>query len=251
MNYKNLLYILSFLIFSNCTTITVSDKKINYDTYNTYSNKGFALIYNDNLFKKNIISRKLDGRSLNIFQKNLKKNTIVKITNIINQKTIIANVSSKASYPLFNNSVISSRIASELELNLEEPYIEIVSVPENSMFIAKKTKTFDEEKNVANKVPVAGISINNLKVENENVKKKEINNFSYIIKIADFYYNKTALSMLDRIKNETKIKNPKIMKLSAKKYRVYLGPFNNISSLQKSFNDISILNFENIEISKL
>jgi cell division protein FtsN len=32
------------------------------------------------------------------------------------------------------------------------------------------------------------------------------------------------------------------------KYRVYLGPFNNINSLQKSFNDISILNFENIEI---
>ena len=28
------------------------------------------------------------------------------------------------------------------------------------------------------------------------------------------------------------------------------GPFNNINSLQKSFNDISILEFENIEIIK-
>ena len=56
--------------------------------------------------------------------------------------------------------------------------------------------------------------------------------------------------MLNRIKNKTKIKNPKILKLSSKEYRVYLGPFNNINSLQKYFNDISILEFENIEIIK-
>jgi len=43
------------------------------------------------------------------------------------------------------------------------------------------------------------------------------------------------------------LKSKKLMK---KKYRVYTGPFNNINSLQKSFNDISILEFENIEIIK-
>ena len=56
--------------------------------------------------------------------------------------------------------------------------------------------------------------------------------------------------MINRIKNEISIKNPKIKKISDKNYRVYLGPFNNINSLQKSFNDISILQFENIEILK-
>ena len=54
--------------------------------------------------------------------------------------------------------------------------------------------------------------------------------------------------MLKRIKTETSIKNPKIKKLSDRKYRVYLGPFDNINSLQNSYNDISILEFENIEI---
>ena len=54
--------------------------------------------------------------------------------------------------------------------------------------------------------------------------------------------------LLSRIKTENLIKNPKIQKISNKKYRVYLGPFNNINSLQKSYNDISILEFENIEI---
>ena len=54
--------------------------------------------------------------------------------------------------------------------------------------------------------------------------------------------------MTERIILETKIKNPKVKQLSKEKYRVYLGPFNNINSLQKTYNDINILQFENIEI---
>ena len=56
--------------------------------------------------------------------------------------------------------------------------------------------------------------------------------------------------MLNRIKNKSLIQNPKIKKISNKKYRVYLGPFSNINSLQKSYNDINILEFENVEIIK-
>ena len=86
------------------------------------------------------------------------------------------------------------------------------------------------------------------------LKKKKIKNknkkFSYIIKIADFYFNKTALLMVERIKLETTIKDLRIEKISNKQYRVYTGPFKNINSLQKSHNDINILGFENIEIIK-
>ena len=32
------------------------------------------------------------------------------------------------------------------------------------------------------------------------------------------------------------------------KYRVFLGPYSDIKALQKGFNGINILNFENIEI---
>ena len=54
--------------------------------------------------------------------------------------------------------------------------------------------------------------------------------------------------MVNRIRSKSLINNPKIQKISEKKYRVYLGPFDNINSLQKSYNDISILEFDNIEI---
>ena len=82
------------------------------------------------------------------------------------------------------------------------------------------------------------------------VKVKKIYNkkVTYIIKVADFYFKDTASAMLERIIIETKIKKPNIQKISNKKYRVYLGPFDNINSLQNSYNDINILQFENIEI---
>ena len=56
--------------------------------------------------------------------------------------------------------------------------------------------------------------------------------------------------MLDRIKKETTISKVKVKNLSDTQYRVFLGPFFNINSLQKAFNDINILNFENIEVIK-
>ena len=56
--------------------------------------------------------------------------------------------------------------------------------------------------------------------------------------------------MVNRIKNETKIKNSIIKKLSKTKYRVLLGPFNDIKNLEKSFNEIKLLNFDNLEILK-
>jgi len=159
-------------------------------------------------------------------------------------------VGKSSNYPLFNNSVISIRIANELQLDVYEPYVEIVEILENSIFIAKKAKTFDEEKNVAIKAPVNNISINDLNeintIDNTSAKKK----FSYTIKVADFYFIDTAQTMIDRIIRETKILNPKIKKITKEKYRVYLGPFSNINSLQKSYNDINILEFENIEIIK-
>ena len=250
MLYKKLLTLCCFILLNNCTTTTLIKNKNSITLDNPFINKGFSLIYNDEYYNNKIISKKIDERSLVIFQKNLKKNTIVKITNILNNKSTIGTVGSDADYPLFNNGVLSLRIANVINLNKDEPYVEIIEVLQESIFIAKKAKTFKEEKKVASKAPVNNINISDLNIE-EKSSKKEINKkFSYEIKIADFYFNDTALLLINRIAKETMIKDVKIKKIDEKKYRVYTGPFNNINSLQKSFNDISILEFENIEIIK-
>ena len=247
---RNILFIIIIVFLSNCTTTTLLNNKPSIANINGYSNKGFALVYSDELYKKKLVNKKIDERSLVIFQKNLKVNTPVKITNILNNKSLIASVGKNSNYPSFNNTVISLRIAEELELDIDQPYVEILEILDNSIFVAQKAKTFEEEKNVAIKAPVNNISISDLSLVKKDDEKNHNRNFSYTIKIADFYFKDTALMMISRIKNEILIKNPKIKKLSDKNYRVYLGPFNNIISLQKSFNDISILQFENIEILK-
>ena len=174
----------------------------------------------------------------------------MKITNLNNSKYIIAKVGSNVEYPTFYNSVISKRIADELNIDESEPYIEIKLINNSNTFLAKKAKTFDEEKKVADKAPVDSISINNLNKKSKIDKVVKKHKFNYIIKIADFYFIENAQVMLDKIKEKSKKNVPKIKKISKNQYRVLLGPFDNINSLKRAFNDISILNFENIEFIK-
>ena len=249
MNYKYFLIIIFFII-SGCSTYTITNNEIKTFDKSNFKNRGFALVYNDNLYKQKIISKKIDNRSLIIFQKNLRKGTTVRVKNILNQKTIIAKVGSKSKYPLFNNSVISNRISKEIDLDPNEPYVEIYEILHNSSFIAKKAKTFNEEKQVADKAPIDSISVNDLNLSDKKIDEVKLNKFDYTIKIADFYFKNTAMLMIDRINKETLVKKIGVKNLSDTQYRVFLGPFFNIKTLQKAFNDVNVLQFENIEIIK-
>ncbi len=238
---------LSFLLLSCNQSIKDNSKIIDINFDNRYKNSGFALIYDDNL--KNI--KKLENRSLNIYHKSLKRKSVVKITNPENGKYLIAEVkSNKVKFPNFYNSVLSLRISEELGLNTSEPFVQITLIAKNSTFVAKKAKMFEEEKTVAEKAPVDGIEINDLntKKTKKKISKKKI--FSYSIKVADFYYENTAKMMIDRIISETPMDNLKILKLSATKYRVLIGPFNDIKTLKDSFEKMNSFNFENLEILK-
>ena len=251
MIYRKYIFIFLFLFSCSTNNVNKKDTKI-LDHIDTFSKKGFALVYNNDLYKKKIVNRKIEDRSLIIFQKNLKKDTNVKITNLINNKSILVKVGSNSKYPNFYNSVISKRIFDELDLSYDEPYIEISTVSVNSTFVAKKAKMYEEEKEVADKAPVDGISISDLSINKKKTKKiKKKDNFTYIIKLADFYYENTAKMMQKRVKDELNLNNSKIIKISNTNYRVYFGPYNNLKSLKKAFDDINPLNFENIEIIKL
>ena len=249
MPYKILTFLL-FIILNSCVTAPVEKKDSQATLKNFFVSKGFTLVYNEDLYQEKLLKGKIEDRSLTIFQKNLKKNTKVKITNLINSKYIIANVGKKVEYPYFYNSVISRRISKELELDILEPYIEIKEIIQGSSFIAKKAKTYDEEKNVAEKAPVEQIQIKELSDTSKKEIEINIKKFSYVIKIADFYFEKSADQMKSRISNETSIKDVNINKLSPTKFRVFLGPFEDLNSLKKSFNAINILEFDSIEIIK-
>ena len=277
MNYKIVIFFLYLIFITGCKQVENTSKKeiniepkfekqkieikktekekekvieeddSNYIFDRDYKNQGFALIYKEDLFT----GQKIDNNSLSIFHKKIKKNSFVKITNPFNDLSITAKVvSNKIEYPEFYNSVITQRIVEELSIDINEPYIDLSLISNDSTFVAKKAKTYEEEKMVAEKAPVDGIIIDNL----GSVEKKDIKiikkSFLYSIIIADFYFKDSAENMLDRIKEETNIKNPVIKKLSQTKYRVLLGPFSDIKKLEESFNEIKPLNFENLKILK-
>ena len=248
MKFEKILIISFFFLLFGCEQYsTNNNKKINISFEKKYRNTGFTLVYNDGL---NI--KELDSRSLQIFHSNLKKKSFVKITNPLNNKSLIAEVrSNKVEFSKFYNSVISKRIAESLELDLKEPFVEIILISKDSTFVAKKSQTFEEEKKVAEKAPIDGIKISNLNNDpKENLGKNIKKRFSYSIKVADFYYKKTAKLMTDRIKSETFLKNIQIIELSKTNYRVLIGPFNDINSLKESFEKMNSLYFENLEIIK-
>ena len=248
MNYKFCFIILASIFINSCDQ-PITKKKINLNLIKSerYKNSGFALIYNDNL--KNI--KKIENRSLDIYHKSLKKKSKVKITNLDNGNSLIANVkSNKEKFSNFYNSIISPRIAEILELDNKEPYIEIILISKDSTFVAKKAKTFKEESKVAEKAPIDGIQINDLNSDKTPQKNKIDKTFSYSIKIADFYYRDTAVLMLKKIKKELSIKKLIIIELSKTKYRLLIGPFNDIKSLQENFDKMNKFNFENLEVLK-
>ena len=248
MKFKNIFFLITFLLFISCDQVNTNKKsKLSFKPEKKYKNIGFTSIYNENLGLK-----KLDQRSLQLFHNSLKPKSQVKITNLLNNKSIIAEIkSNKVKFSNFYNSIITNRIAEELEINPLEPYVEIILISNASTFIANKAKTFAEEKEVAQKAPIDGIQISNLNGVGEvkaksNLKQK----FSYSIKVADFYYKESANLMIDRIKTETSIKDVELIELSQSNYRVLLGPFNDINSLRESFEKMNSLNFENLEILK-
>ena len=230
-----------------------SDKNEKKEVINiVYSNKGFALIYDEDV--DNSLEYNLDNTSLNILSPNLPNGTPVRITNIINGKSLMTIVKNKTILPAFYNSVITKRIVSELSINPNEPYVYIETINSTNLYVANDVKTFDEEKEVANKAPVDDIMVQSISLETK-VKESKINdfitNFNYIIKFADFYFEDSAILLKNRLFEEHNIENILIKKLSQNNFRVYKGPYKDFEKLKKGFHNIENLDFDSIEIIKL
>ena len=242
-------FFLIFFLFSCVEDVKLINRN-NIQVKKTFISKGFTLIYNDNLIKKKTIKKRIDGREYVILHSFLERNTYVKILNPINSKTVIAKVKYKTNYPIIYNSVITNRIAEELELNYEDPYVEIIEIRKNDTFISKKAKTFEEEKNVANKAPVTDININVISIDPENTEIRSKKN-EYIINIGEYYYLDSAKIVKNRLINEANLTNVKIKKISENKFRVYVGSYSFFNAMKDPYFAISKLGFEHLDVIKI
>ncbi len=245
MNFTRLFFLFIFIILLNSCA---DYKKPQTKEKIYYFSNGFALIYEDSMYKDKIISKKINNDEFQILHNSLKVNTPIKITNPNNSKTIETKIYRKANFPSIFNIVISKKIAEILELDENNPYVEVLEVKKNKTFIAKESNTFDEEKRVAEKAPVDEIKMDDLNEnKTESGEKKKIN-YKFIIHINDFYYADTAYALKEDLIKKTNMNNISVKKINDKKYRLFVGPFQNFNALKTSFISLNNLGFENLNI---
>ena len=213
-----------------------------------YSSSGFALIYEDTLYEDKTINKKINNDEIIVLHSMLKRNTPVRITNLNNSKYIDSKIYKKANYPKIFNVLISKKIASMLELDYENPLVEINELKKNEMFVAGDSNTFDEERNVADKAPVDQIEMDDIttKVSKKIIKKTKKNNF--VLVISEFYYENSALELKKDLVKKINLDNIHIKKINNNKYRLLVGPFENFNALKTTYISLNNLGFESLNI---
>ena len=116
-------YIIILFILTSCIGgNTQTNKSLSYVPY---SSKGFAMLYDDNDYKKKIISKRLDPETKQVAHNIMKGKSLVQITNPVNKKSIIIEVSKRAQYPTFYTILLTKKISDDLEIDEEYPFVEI------------------------------------------------------------------------------------------------------------------------------
>ena len=174
----NLSYIYIFVFLFSCTQdmkIMKKPSKIDKPTYSSYSSKGFALIYDNSVFESSIVDKKLYNGQNYVLHPFLENNTLISISNPFNSKSLTVKIRKTINYPSIYNIVITKKMAEKLQLDINNPYVEVLSIRENDKFIAKEASIFDEEKKVANKAPVTSINIDDMSSSTPEIKVKKKN----------------------------------------------------------------------------
>jgi len=233
MKYK----IIILFLLTSCASSTFTNKN-NF----AYTSKGFAaveILSIENLNNKYFVSHN-----------KLKLGTKVRILNPSNKIFIEAIITNKIKYDNFYKILISKNIAEKLNLDLNFPFVEVVEIKVNKSFIAKKAITENIEKKIANKAPVAKISIDNL----SKLKKVKKNNpKTYSILVADFSSIESARFLKKRLELILESSNYQLIyinKKNAKSYELLMGPYNSINKLKNDYIVLNDSDFEDLDIKK-
>jgi len=244
-----LVFSLFFFILSSCADYKSGTKIIKKEK-SYFSSTGFALIYDEALYTDKVVKKKIDNNEIYIVHNFLRGNTPVQISNPENSKFILTKVSKRSEYPKIFNVLISKKIAEILDLDENNPFVELNEVKKNKTFVAKESNTFDEEKNVAQSAPVDEITMQVLSSNDTEVKKNIKKKYSYFLIIGDFYYHESALNLKDELLKKVKSDKFFIKKITENSHRLGLGPFKNFKALKSTYISLNNLGFDNLDIYK-
>ncbi len=237
--------IILFLFISSCVQ--------NYSRSNLktpYTSKGFAYIYNQDDFENKIIKKELDNESLQIAHYTLKPGSLIRLTNLTTNETIVLKNSKRFDYPDFFKILITHPVAKKINLNKEFPLVEVTEVKKNKSFVVEKTKVYKEEERIHSNAPVETVQINNIS-KNKKTKNKAIKNKIYII-IGDFYSEESALNLKKRISEKLTDYDSKKLHIKRKKVNkisLLSGPYSSVNLMKNDYTQLKNFGFEELDIS--
>ena len=244
MNLNRIILLILSLQLIGCAGYQTSQR----DDKLYYASSGFVLIYEDILYDQKTVNKKLDNEDLSVMHNQLRMNTPIKIINPDNLKSIETKIYKRGNYPKIFNMVISKKIASILELDMNNPFVEIIEVKKNKTFIAKEGNIFEEEINVANKAPVDEIEMDDLTINKQEIDKKTTKKGDFILVVSDFYYLDSANNLKNELVKKVLLSNISVKKINDKKYRLLVGPFKNFNALKTTYISLNNLGFEGLNI---
>ena len=234
-------YFYIFLIFFSCTT-EYSNNKVR----SSYTSTGFAYIYDNKDYENKIISKKFDNYSFTVAHNKLRLGSSVQITNPSNNKKVILKITKRVKYPDLYKILITEAVSNKLSLDKNLPFVEINEIKKNKSFVAKKSKTFNEEKKIHDKAPVTNVIINNI---SKSTKKSKIKKPNFSIVIANFYSLESAKTLRKNLVTNVDFSSKKlsIRKLNNNSFELIAGPYKALNSLKNDYIDLKKYGFEDLD----
>lgn len=220
---RNKITVLFFILIASCQSYSSYEKNI------TYEKIGFAE------FNKNE----------DVMHRNIEPNTQIKITNLLNKKSIIVSIDKNYNYKKERVIFLPNKYLDLLELNSNLPIVKIETIKKNKTFKAETAKIFEEEKKIPQNIDTKNVDIVDLSI-NKNSKDNSLKRV--VIYYGDFTFKNSALDMVSLLKKEIKNVNPTIIQVN-KKFRVKAVTISDINEFDIFFNKIVNTKFENYNIS--
>ena len=242
MKYRTI--ILFFFIVSCAQNYSKSDLK------NPFKSTGFAYIYNNEDFENKTIKQKLDNNSLQIAHHKLRPGSLIKLTNLRTNESIVLKNNKRFQYPDFYKILITKPVADKLNLKMELPLVEVIEVKKNKSFVVEKTKIYKEEEKIHSNAPVETVKIDNIS-QNKKKKNKVIQDKIYII-IGEFYSKKSASLLRKRITQELKNFDSKKLYIKTKKTNkisLLSGPYTSVNLMKNDYIQLKNFGFEELDIN--
>ena len=180
---------------------------------------------------------------------------------------MIVRVNHRGAYSNTNIIELSDVVFNKLDLKDDGNLIKIRLISDNETFVLGEAKTYNAEKKILSSAPINGVSIINIDSDNptENLENIEISinddvnldgfkletdiiNKNIYIHVATLLFRKNADVLLSNLSSIKKVGIVRSMVNDKNEFKVIIGPFENLTELNRVLKIDTIQQYEDLSI---